>query len=433
MKKSEAGKQRTSISSLILSFFAVLVYIILLWSLFKPLAGQFMFSGPDEKGLFSAIDFNRNNAAYHYILGRHYHFSLSSHDMKKAISHYRESLSLIPLQAAVWTDLAKAYQLDGQPSESERSLERAVRLNPNNPDLMWEAGTFWLISNMTDKAMGSLKRYIQLMPENQNIAYDLCYRLQLDNDYLLANLVPDSYNFRASYLTYLMNTNRLEEAEETWKTIGLKRLDKKLFIAYVNFLINNSQYEKAETLWKEITGKIDGYVKDSPLFLISNYSFENDMLEGGFDWIISETDGVNVFIDETVHMEGKRSLAVTFDGRTNPGIVFARQVVRVTPASRYVLMANIKTDGITTTNGIFMSVQGHKCSGLNKSSETVIGTNFWKELSIDFDVPAECSAVTVNFKRERSVKFDNRIQGTAWLDKVTMKQQIVQTAGSARH
>ena len=432
MKKSEVRAQRTAISSLIPSFFAVLVYVILLWFLFKPLAGQIMFSSPGEKGLLASIDFN-NNAAYHYILGRYYHFSSSSHDMKKAISHYRESLNLIPLQAVVWTDLAKAYQLDGQPLESERSLQRAVRLNPNNPDLMWEAGIFWLISNMTDKAMGSLKRYIQLMPENQNIVYDLCYRLQLENAYLLENLVPDSYEYRASYLTYLMNTNRVEESEETWKTIGLNKLDKKLFTAYVSFLINNSRYDKAGSLWKEITGKIDGYVKDSPVSLISNYSFENDMLEGGFDWIISETDGVNVFIDETVHMEGKRSLAVTFDGKTNPDIAFARQVVRVAPASKYVLMANIKTDGITTTNGIFMSVQGHKCRGLNKSSETVTGTNFWKELSIDFDVPAECSAVTVNFYRDRSVKFDNKIQGTAWIDKVTMKQQIVQTAGSARH
>jgi tetratricopeptide (TPR) repeat protein len=431
MKKSEARIQRTAISSLFLSFFAVFVYIILLWFLLKPLAGQLMFSGPGKKGLLPAIAFNRDNAAYHYILGRHYHFSISSHDIKKAISHYRESLSLIPLQAAVWTDLAMAYQLDAQPSESERSLERAVRLNPNNPDLMWEAGTFWLIGNMADKAVGSLKRYIQLMPENQNTAYDLCYRLQLDNAYLLANLVPDSYEYRSNYLTYLMNTNRVEEAGETWKTIELNRLDKKLFTAYVNFLINNNQYEKAETLWKEITGRIDGYV-DSPAFLISNYSFENDMLEGGFDWIVNETNGVDVFIDETVHMDGRRSLAVTFDGSTNPDIVLARQVVRVTPASQYVLMANIKTDGITT-NGIFMSVQGRKCSGLNKRSETVTGTNFWKELSIDFDVPAQCSAVTINFKRERSVKFDNRIQGTAWLDKVTMKRQIVQTTGSARH
>lgn len=433
MKTSEVRIQRTSISSLILSLVAVFVYLILLWYLFKPLAGQLMLSGPGEKGLFSEIDFNRDNAAYHYILGRHYQFSISSYDIKKAISQYRDSLSLIPLQAAVWTDLAEAYQLDGQTSESERALERAVRLNPNNPDLMWEAGTFWLISNMADKAMGSLKRYIQLMPEKQNIVYDLCYRLQLDNAYLLANLVPDSYEYRSSYLTYLINTNRAEEAEETWKTIRLNRLEKKLFIAYVNFLINNSQYEKAEMLWKEITGKIEGYVKDSPVFLISNYSFENDMLEGGFDWVVSETNGVNVFIDETVHMEGKRSIAVTFDGNTNPNIIFARQVVRVAPGSQYVLMANIKTDGITTTNGISMSVQGHKCSGLNKSSETVTGTNFWKELSIDFEVPEQCSAVTVNFRRERSVKFDNRIQGTAWIDKVTMKRQIVQTADSARH
>lgn len=433
MIKNEAKLRRTTFYSLLLSFLAVLFYIILMWFLLKPLAGQLISSGPGGKGLLSAIDFNHDNAAYHYIIGRYYHFSNSSYDIKKAISHYRASLNLIPLQPAVWRDLATAYQLDGQTSESERSLQRAVKLNPNNPELMWEAGTFWLISNMPDKAMGSLKRYIQLMPNNQNIAYDLCYKLQLDNTYILANLVPDSYEYRANYLTYLMNTNRVEESEETWKSIGLNKLDEKLFIAYVNFLINNSRYAEAETLWKEVIGKIDGYVKDSPVFVINNYSFENDMLGGGFGWVVSETNGVNVYIDESVHMDGKRSLAVTFDGTANPDIAFARQVVKVTPSSHYVLTANIKTDDITTTNGILMSVQGHKCTGLNKRSEIVTGTNFWKELSIDFNVPAECNAVTVNFKRERSLKFDNRIKGTAWIDKVAMKQQMVQTISSARH
>jgi tetratricopeptide (TPR) repeat protein len=432
MNKNEARLQST-ITSFVLSFFAVLVYIILIWHLYKPLAGQLMFRGKDETGLAAAIKYNPDNAAYHYLLGKHHHLSITNPDIKKAISHYRESLDLIPLQAAVWTDLAKAYQIDGQASEAEHAFERAVKLDPHNTDLLWEAGTFWLIRNNTGKAMKSLKRYIELLPEKQNFVYDLCFKLSLDNTYLLKDLVPDSYEYRANYLTYLMNTGRVEASEKTWQAIDLNRIDKNLFITYVNFLLDNGLYEKAEKLWEDITEKIEGLIKDSGHSLIWNYSFENDMLEGGFDWTARETEGANVFIDESVHMEGKRSLAIAFDGSTNPDILFARQLVAVIPSAKYTLTANIKTDGITTTNGIFIFVEGHKCKGLNKRTETITGTNFWKEISLDFDVPAQCSALTVNFKRERSNKFDNKVSGTAWIDKIIMKQQSVLTSISAKH
>jgi tetratricopeptide (TPR) repeat protein len=431
---NERTRQQNTFPFLLLSAIAVIVYILLLWLLSKPLTGELSLGRADEKGLLAALKHDSGNAAYHYLLGRYYQLSINSPDTTKAIAHYQESIRRSPLQAGVWIDLSKAYRTNGQAAESEHSLERAVKLSPNNPDLMWEAGTYWLINNEQDKAVDALKRYILLEPSRQNVVYDLCWRLQIGNSYILKNLLPDSYEYRAQYLSYLISTQHPAEAEEAWKTIDINSLDKDLFIKYVNFLIASGLYDDAWMIWKTATDRMEEIEQHDETSLVWDPGFELEMLNGGFGWTIRETEGVNVFIDYSIHMSGKRSIGVSFDGRHNPDITIAQQVIRTNPSSKYSLRGYVKTASLTTTNGIFLNVLGHNCSGLNKRSEVVSGTSFWKELAVDFDTPADCRAITIAIRREKSDKFDNKIEGTAWIDAITVKQQyILQTSSSVKH
>lgn len=430
---NERKSPKNTFSYPVFSVAAVLIYIVLIWLLSKSFIGRLSLGKADEHGLLAALRYDSGNSAYHYLLGRHYHMNIISPDTEKAIDHYQEAIRKNPLQAGVWIDLSKAYRLHGQAAEAERTLERAVKISPNDPDLMWEAGSFWLINNEKDKALEALKQYILLVPSRQNDVYDLCWKLGLDNNYILQNLLPDSYEHRSGYISYLISTGHAAEAQETWKIIKLDNLDKDLFIKYVNFLISKGLYDDAWTIWKEVTDKIEGIEKHDETSLLWNPGFEQEILNGGFDWMIRETEGVDIFLDDSIRMSGNHSLGLTFDGRHNPDITAVRQVVRVKPASKYSLRGYFRADSLTTINGIFLSVLGHNCSGLNNRSEVVIGTSFWRELSVDFDTPADCRAVTIAIRREKSNKFDNKIEGTAWIDGLTMKQQgIFQTSNSVK-
>jgi len=430
---NERNSPKNTFSYIVFSTAAICIYIVLTWFLAKSFMGRLSLGNSDEDGLLAALRLDRGNSAYHYLLARYYQMNLISPDIGKAIGHYRESIRISPLQANVWIDLAKAYRTNGQTAESERSFERAVRLSPDNPALMWEAGTFWLINNRPDKAVAALKRYLFLAPAKQNDVYGLCWDLQLGNTYILQNLLPEKYEYRSGYLSYLISTGRAAEAHETWKTIDINKLDKDLFIKYVNFLILSGIYDEAWAIWKEVTGKIEGIENNDDTPPVWNPGFEREILNGGFDWTISEVEGANVFLDDSVRMSGDRSLGISFDGLHNPDITAARQVVRVQPSSKYSLKGYVRTDSLTTANGIFLNVLGHKCSGPNKKSEVVNGTVFWKEISVDFETPADCRAITIAIRRERSNKFDNKIEGTAWIDGITMKQQAaLQTSNSAR-
>ena len=432
--KNRLRRQRGSAVTLGLSVVAVAAYVLLLIPLVRQAVGWYFFTRASEPGLLSAARYDSRNDTYPYLLGRLYLTSIQEPSPEKAISYYRRSISLNPLQSGAWTELSRASRMSGRQKEAEQALDRAIKLSPANPELMWDAGTFWLMHGMTDKAFNAFRRYLLIEPDYQTMVYDLSWKVRPDNAYILSNLVPETYDYRSKYLGYLISAKKQDEAQEVWKTLGQDSLRKEDFIAYVNFLISSGLYDRAEAVWKEISGKIEGMARDEGASLLWNNGFENEILNGGLDWRIRETDGVNVFIDESVHMTGRRSLGVVFDGKHNPDIAFASQVIRVTPGASYLLKGSIKTEGLTTANGVFLQVAGHNCAGLDKRSDTQTGTSFWREVSVEFEAPASCGAVVVAVRRERSSKLDNKIEGTAWIDGITLRQQTsVQTSSSEKH
>lgn len=432
MRRNERIGQKGISSALLLPVLAVLAYLLLIWSLSKPLLGWYFSRSANETGLLSAVRFNPQDDRRQYLLGRYYHLNLTTPDPGRAIGQYRQSVHLNPLNAPAWIDLSKAYQMIGKDSDAERALSQAVRLKPNDADLLWEAGIFWLNLGMTDKAVAALKQTLLILPDRQNPVYDLCWKLGLGNDYLLDNLVPGSYPYQSRYLLYLIGTRRIAEAQEAWLRLDKDSLEQSVFISYINFLVGNSRYDEAGTVWTDITARIEGMKEHDSFNLIWNPGFEIEILNGGLGWTVREAEGADVFLDDTIRMTGRRSLGISFDGDHNPEITIARQVVRVEPGKPYTLSGFIKTDALTTTNGIIMSVEGHNCTGLYRSTEAVTGTNFWKQVNLDFDAPSGCQAVTVRMRRAKSNKLDNKIGGTAWIDGISLKQRETFPTSSSR-
>lgn len=53
----------------------------------------------------------------------------------------------------------------------------------------------------------------------------------------------------------------------------------------------------------------------------------------------------------------------------------------------------------------------------------ITGANLWREIEMEFETPSECTAVSINVRRERSYKLDNKIGGTAWIDGISLIQR----------
>jgi hypothetical protein len=156
--------------------------------------------------------------------------------------------------------------------------------------------------------------------------------------------------------------------------------------------------------------------------LITNGSFEKEkILGGGFDWKITEVKGAKVAFDRSVAFDGDSSIKITFDGKENVDFYHVHQIVSLKPNTDYSLKAYIRTKEVTTKSGPKIEVYGIG-STFYGSSESVVGDNAWKELSVTFRTTPQSQAGVVRVRREKTNKFDRLISGTVWLDHIQLTE-----------
>jgi hypothetical protein len=113
-----------------------------------------------------------------------------------------------------------------------------------------------------------------------------------------------------------------------------------------------------------------------------------------------------------VELGGKENLSY--------GGVAQRTVVR---AGRYRLRAYAKTEELSTDRGLAVRVFDVESPGrLDVRTEELKGTNEWKQVELTFTAGQGTQLIEVQLSREPSLKFDNKIRGTLWLDGATLER-----------
>jgi hypothetical protein len=141
--------------------------------------------------------------------------------------------------------------------------------------------------------------------------------------------------------------------------------------------------------------------------IVFNPSFETEPMNGGFDWHFGSTDHAEARRDTFNAQEGFASWLVAFDGKENVDYSALAHWIPVVKGHQYRLSFWMKTEAITTNEGMFVEVDG-------QASEKQIGTTKWTQFTIPFT--ANSDLVTIRLRRVPSKKFDNMLKGKVWLD-----------------
>jgi hypothetical protein len=169
--------------------------------------------------------------------------------------------------------------------------------------------------------------------------------------------------------------------------------------------------------------KLEGLPVPSGNNLITNGGFEKEkILGGGFDWKMAPVPGASIAFDAFSALEGKRSLRIIFNGKENIDFQHLSQVVSWKPDTGYLLKAHMRTKEVTTKSGIKIEVIGIG-PALHASSESLIGDNSWKELTVDFHTPAQSQGGIIRVRREKTEKFDRFLSGTVWVDNIQLTEK----------
>jgi tetratricopeptide (TPR) repeat protein len=376
---------------------------------------------PDISNLNKAIRLEPSNAEYRELLGRN--LALSGVSLDKGISEYWAAIHLDPYEARYWLDLAGAYQVAGRTSEQEQSVEQAVEADPTTPHVAWEAANFFLVQGDHERALRNFRVVLANDPEAVDSALQLCWRATGDANQILDRALPRRTDLYFSFLHFLISQQEVAAAENVWNhLIALNQeFSTKLALPYFRFLIAKREVAAAETAWQQLA-KVDPSLQPylpSRENLIINGGFEENLLNGGFDWWYESNPHAALAIDTSEFHSGTRSLSVTFDGQSasEAGI---SQFIPVKPNTDYEFSAEFRTEELETASGPRFAIADAYSNASYVLTDDVMGTNPWRLQQARFHTGPNTNLVLLKIVRQPAGPL---IRGKLWIDDLRLVEK----------
>jgi len=378
---------------------------------------------PNSLNLNQAVRLEPSNAEYRDLVGRN--LALSGENLNDAIANYRIAVHLNPHVARYWLDLADAYQIAGRTPEQEESVEHAVESDPTTPHVAWEAANLFLVQGDREKAL----RYFRIVfvndpdPDTVSSALQLCWQATENENQILAQALPPRASLYLSFLRLLIHKEQTAAAKNVWnRLIGLNQaFSTKLAFPYLRFLLAQQEVAAAQTAWQQlavINRSLQSYLPSRDN-LIVNGGFEENVLNGGFDWFYELNPHAALSIDTSDFFNGTRSLSITFDGR-NPADGGIFQLIPVKPNTNYEFSAEYRTQDIESASGPRFAIVDAYTKTSYVLTDDLLGTHPWRLQQARFQTGPNTNLVLVKIARQPP---NPLIRGKLWIDDLRLVEK----------
>jgi hypothetical protein len=360
-----------------------------------------------------------------YLLGRYWQYNLEDPDQQHAIRSYHSALSLNPASWETWLDLAAAYESESNPAEARDAFLHAKKVYPLSAEVSWRYGNFLLRQGELDPAFTEMRLAVQGDPKRAAEAFSRSLRAGSSIETTLDRVLPP---ISEAYLDVIR-----DQASDGYTGNALKVWDRLVtlhprFSLYDSFplvgaLMNERRIAEAGRVWNQavvFAGLAD--LQGPPHSVLWDGGFESTVRGGGFSWLISEGfRAVQVSVDSMEKHSGNASLRLTFDGKSNVNFIGVCHYVPVLPSTAYHFSAWVRTNGLTTDQGIRFHL--HSLGTLDTSTVVtpeVHGTLPWTPIELPWSSGKDVQELQVCVVRFPSDEANGKIQGTAWVDDVAL-------------
>ena len=363
------------------------------------------------------------NAVPRWQAGRYALFV--SQDPAEAVPKLEAAVSLNPHVARYWLDLAAAYQVLGNINQYTSAIEHALKTEPSDPNIAWEAANFYLIHNDLDQSLPLFRTVIANDPKQTSSALKLCWHATQDVDQMLATALPSEPSPYFAFLNLLTAENEASPAAAVWNALVSLRKEFSTADAfpYFDYLLQQHETDGAVQVWDELVTRsatLQSYTRSGNL--VVDGSLEKSFLNGGFDWRYSVMGGVRLSIDRAEFHAGNQALRMEFKGPAVPDTgIF--EYVPVSANSDYHFDVYTKSEDIESASGPRVAVLDAYSGQTYVLSDDSLGTTGWRLQSADFRTGPETSLVVVTVRR---VPGSSLIKGKFWLDDVSLVRRSAQ-------
>jgi len=379
-------------------------------------------SNPDN--WMRAAEIEPGNGEYWRHLGFYRQYDFENANPILAAEYYRDSVRANPRSSRYWMDLGSALQQGGHPKEAREAYKQAVANYPSSAQVKWAYGNFLFLQGDTANGIAELRQAIVIDPKLRRLAISRGWQAQPDVKVLLDQLLPAQPAAYTAALDFLASIQETDAALKVWdRLIALGRpFPLRSTFNFFDEMIQQGRAAEGRQLWKQAYD-VNGLAYDLPAghSAVWNGGFEHDIANGGFDWQIWGGSGFLVQPDAEVAHSGKRSMRIDFGGGANADFYHLFQYVPVEPGKKYHLSVWLRTNAITTDSGIRFLLEDPDGNGtVGVLTPSVTGTTPWTRVEADIETGAKSHVLRMQVRRLQSRQFDNRIEGTAWVDDVSL-------------
>jgi tetratricopeptide (TPR) repeat protein len=383
-----------------------------------------LYNSWDQDRLSDAARIEPTDADYWYRLGLYEKANLEHRDLSQAVFYYRRAVETNPRSDQYWMDLADAYEGLGQTPRAQEAFEKAQSAHPISSEVAWRYGNFLLRQKNDAQAFAEMRRALVTQPDLTVQAVSESSKAIGDVPRILKEVLLPENRYYQPALDYFVAQHQTDAALMVWDQMpGLTPApEMPRIVPLINELIGQQQSEDAGKVWRQAL-QASGWPQNSSgdPSLVFNGGFEHEVLGGGFDWREDPVPGATFGSDDNVVHTGASSLRITFDGSTNLDFQNLRQFCPVEPKHHYHFAAYLRLAGISTDSGPRFAIYDPFHTGAPQIlSPNLTGDLAWSLVDQDLITGPETHFLVIALRRVPSFKFDNKLNGTVWIDDVSL-------------
>lgn len=383
-------------------------------------------AGQDKGDLLrAATRWEPSDPEYWFRLGHFEQFNLDDADPASAVQSLQRVISLYPEYTDAWLDLATAHELEGDTELARQDYMRAKNSYPRSAEVAWRYGNFLLRTGDLPNAFREIRRSVEAEPSRAAAAFSRLVRADPNLDEILQQALPPVSRVYVDVIAEAIASNQLAFAQLVWvRLLALKpHLEVGDFDPLVSALAHNYDYATARKVWDEGISTLNLYPLYRPeASVVWDPSFESGIEGHIFSWQYKPLqDGVRISLDSSEKHLGNQSVRLAFDGKHNPFMDAVCSLSPVNPATKYRFTAWLKTQDLTTKQGVFFRVRSYDAPG-NPANSTgeFHGSLPWTLIEMPWAADPLTHLVQVCISRDASDDPAVRISGSAWVDDINL-------------
>jgi tetratricopeptide (TPR) repeat protein len=364
------------------------------------------------------------NAAAWDRIGHRRQWDLANPDPVGALADYQRAVERNPLSAHYWTDLAGAYEDTGNLPLARDAFERAREVYPASAEVAWNYGNFLLRQGEYAEGFEQIQRAVSADSSLLPLAISRTWRSNRDVNLLLDKVIPANVDAYFQALDFFAANHQATPGLVVWQRLLALRKPFTLqrSFPFLEDLIHEDRAEDARRVWREALAAA-GLPHEEPQgnSLVWNGDFGRDFTNGGLDWRWVGLPGVAIDFDAAPPAHGPRALRLEFGGGSNLELTEPSQFVPVEPSHNYHFHATVRTEGITTENGLrFILTDANHPNGTTLVTENLTGSHPWMNVEDNLTTRAETHFLLLRLYRYPSRLFENKLSGTVWVADISL-------------